>query len=131
MGKAVLSPEWMQDYIRLWNANPATREGTASLSMLIEYRLADGEQRAGQFEVVKGEAVSAGPSAENRKPDYRLTATLEDWKRLADGELAPDRAINGRVLRLRAPMRTVMAHMEALGAAIAMVGEVEETDWVA
>ena len=51
MSTAVLSPEWMQSYATLWNKTPATRDGLKKLSMVIEYRLAEDEKRAGQIEV--------------------------------------------------------------------------------
>lgn len=129
MSKAVLSEEWMQDYAKLWNETPETREGLSKLSMLIEYRLSDDTSRAGQIEVVNGEVVSSGAPAPGRKPEYVLTATAADWKRLGHGELATAKAMVTRKVKFRGPMAVAMAHLPSLEAAMHIFGRVEDTDW--
>lgn len=125
----VLSPEWMQEYGKLWNATPATRDGTAELSMVIEYRLAEDGSRAGQFQVVNGSVTRAGEPVDGVKPDYVLTASTDVWRRLGSGELNPSRAIIGRKVKFRGPLNVAMAHLPALEEAMRMFGRVENTEW--
>jgi len=129
MSKALLSPEWMESYAELWNNTDATREGLKKLSMVIEYRLVEDEKRAGQLEVVNGEAVRAGAPAPGVKPQYVLTAKAEDWKRLGSGELPAAKAMVARKVKFRGPMAVAMAHLSSLEAAMRMFGQVENTDW--
>src|ERR1700729_1488929 len=86
MSKPVLSTEWMREYAQLWNSTPATREGTAELTMVIEFRLADDESRAARINIVNGEAVETGTPSPDHKPNYQMTAAAADWKRLGAGE---------------------------------------------
>jgi len=125
----VLSSEWMQSYAALWNSTDATRDGLKKLSMVIEYRLAEDEKRAGQVEVVNGEVVRAGDPAPGVKPQFVLTATSEVWKRMGDGELPAAKAMVTRKVKFRGPMAVAMAHLPSLEAAMRMFGQVEDTDW--
>lgn len=129
MATALLSSEWMQSYAQLWNSTDATREGLKKLSMVIEYRLAEDETRAGQVEVVHGEVVRAGDPAPGVKPEFVLTATSETWKKLGDGDLAASKAMVTRKVKFRGPMTVAMAHLPSLEAAMRMFGQVEDTDW--
>lgn len=129
MPKKILSPEWMEDYAKLWNATPQTREGTAKLSMVIEYRLAEDESRAGQFEVVNGSAVRAGAPVDGIKPNYVVTGSLENFKRIADGDLDPSRAILSRKVKFKGPLNVAMSHLGALEEALRMFGRVEDAVW--
>lgn len=119
----------MQAYAGLWNSTDATREGLKKLSMVIEYRLAEDEKRAGQIEVVNGEVVRAGEPAPGVKPEFVLTAGSDVWKRLGDGDLAAAKAMVTRKVKFRGPMAVAMAHLPSLEAAMRMFGQVEDTDW--
>jgi putative sterol carrier protein len=125
----VLSPEWMEQYAEEWNATPATRDGTKKLSMVIEYRLAEDDSRAGQFEVAEGKVVRAGSPVEGVKPDYRGTAATEIWKKLGDLELDPSRAILSRKVKFKGPLNVALAHLGALEEAMRMFGRIDGTDW--
>lgn len=129
MSTGVLSPHWMQSYAKLWNNTPATRDGLKKLSMVIEYRLAEDEKRAGQIEVVNGEVVRAGEPAPGVKPEYILTAKAEDWKRLGSGELAATKALVTRKVKFRGPIAVAMAHLEGLETAMRFFGQIDDTDW--
>jgi putative sterol carrier protein len=126
---AVLSPEWMKSYAQLWNDTEATREGLKKLSMVIEYRLAEDEKRAGQIQVVNGEVVRAGAPADGVKPEFVLTAKAEDWQRLGAGELAAAKAMVTRKVKFRGPMAVAMANLPSLEAAMKMFGQIDDTDW--
>lgn len=128
MPTTVLSQEWMQCYRELWNSNELTRDGLKELSMVIEYRLAEDETRAGQIEVVDGEVVRAG-APDGTKPDFVLTAKATDWKRLGDGELNAVPALVSRKVKFRGPMSVAMSHVSSFEAAMRMFGRVEDTDW--
>jgi len=123
------SAEWMQLYGELWNETPLTREGTAKLDMTIEYRLAEDESRAGQFEIVKGQCVRAGEPIPGSKPTYMITASAEAWKALGSGELHPTKAILGRKVKFKGPMNVAMRHLPSLEEAMRLVGRVQDTDW--
>jgi putative sterol carrier protein len=129
MATPVLSPEWMQAYAELWNSTEATRSGLKKLSMVIEYRLAEDEGRAGQVEVVNGEVVRAGGPADGVKPEYLLTAKADTWQRLGSGELPAAQAMVTRKVKFRGPMSVAMAHLSSLEAAMRMIGQIDDTDW--
>ncbi|GAA5121983.1 SCP2 sterol-binding domain-containing protein [Haloechinothrix salitolerans] len=130
MATPVLSPEWMKSYAELWNETEATREGLKKLSMVIEYRLAEDEGRAGQIEVVEGEVVRAGAPADGVKPEYVLTAKADTWKRLGAGEIPAAKAMVTRKVKFRGPMSVALAHLPSLEAAMRMFGQID-TDWSA
>jgi putative sterol carrier protein len=119
----------MKSYAQLWNDTEATREGLKKLSMVIEYRLAEDEKRAGQIEVVNGEVVRAGAPAGGVKPEFVLTAKAEDWQRLGAGELAAAKAMVTRKVKFRGPMAVAMANLPSLEAAMKMFGQIDDTDW--
>lgn len=125
----VLSPEWMDEYGRLWNSTPATREGTSDLNMTIEYRLAEDDSRAAQLRVVAGEVVRTGPPEQGVKPDYLVTANLDVFRRLGANELVPSKAILSRKVKFKGPLNIAMAHLPALEEALRMFGRVKGTDW--
>lgn len=130
MATPVLSPEWMKSYAELWNETEATREGLKKLSMVIEYRLAEDEGRAGQIEVVQGEVVRAGAPADGVKPEYILTAKADTWKSLGAGEIPAAKAMVTRKVKFRGPMSVALAHLPSLEAAMRMFGQID-TDWSA
>lgn len=129
MTTPVLSPEWMQNYADLWNKTELTREGMKKLSMVIEYRLAEDESRAGQVEVREGEVVRAGAPAAGIKPDYLLTAKVDTWQRLGRSELSASNAMVTRKVKFRGPMAVALAHLPSLEEAMRMFGQIEDTDW--
>jgi putative sterol carrier protein len=118
----------MQEYAGLWNDTPATREGTSELDMVILFRLAEDETRAGRIKIVKGEAVESGPPKDGEKPDYTMTAKAEDWQRLGSGDLDPTRALLGRKVKFRGPLMVAMNHLPALEESMRMFGRID-TDW--
>lgn len=128
MGTPVLSPEWMKAYGDLWNNTEATREGLKKLSMVVEYRLAEDESRAGQIEVSAGEVVRAGAPAEGVKPDFLLTAKVDTWQRLGRGELPAAKAMVTRKVKFRGSMSVALANLPGLEAAMKMFGRLD-TDW--
>jgi putative sterol carrier protein len=119
----------MQSYAELWNKTDATREGLKKQSMIIEYRLAEDESRAGQIEVVNGEVVRAGAPADGVKAEYVLTAKADTWKDLGAGNLPAAKAMVTRKVKFRGPMAVAMAHLPSLEAAMKMFGEIDDTDW--
>jgi|SRR5581483_1142211 len=128
MSKPVLSAEWMREYAQLWNSTPATREGTAELTMVIEFRLSDDESRAARINIVNGEAVETGAPSPEHKPNYQMTATAADWKRLGDGDLDPTRALMSRKVKFRGSLMVAMNNLPALEEALRMFGRID-TDW--
>ena len=128
---ALMSPEWANSYKDLWNSTEDTREGTKDLDMLIEMRLDAAEKRAVHIEIKAGEAVYGGAPLEGRKPDFVLTATPENWKRVATGDINPVTAITVRKIHFVGPLRVAMSHMPALTTGLRMVGDVQGLDWEA
>jgi putative sterol carrier protein len=119
----------MQTYGELWNNTEATRQGLKKLSMVIEYRLAEDESRAGQIQVVLGEVVRAGAPADGVKPEFVLTANTNTWQRLGLGELPAAKAMVTREVKFRGPMAVAMANLPSLEAAMKMMGQIDGTDW--
>ena len=131
MAIALMSPEWAERYKDLWNSTEETREGSRDLDMLIEMRLDGPHQRAAQIDIKQGEAVYGGAPIEGRKPDFVLTGTEQNWKRVATGDLSPVTAITVRKIQFVGPLRVAMSHLPALNRGMRLVGEVAGLDWEA
>jgi len=125
--KKLFSPEWMQAYGELWNSEPATREGTADLSMTICYRLAEDTEQAGMIRVRDGEVVEWGPPLAEH--DFLLTAKRDVWQDFGAGKLTAKRAIPMQKLKFQGNMMVALAHIGALEAAMKLIGKVPDTDW--
>ena len=128
---SLMSPQWAEEYRNLWNSTPETRDGTKDLEMLIEFRVKDRTDRASQIDVKHGEAVYGGPPIQDRTPDFVLTATTENWRRVGSGETSPTTAITMRKIQFDGPLRVAMVHVGALNRGLRLVGEVAGLDWEA
>jgi putative sterol carrier protein len=86
-----LSEEWMQLYIDEWNKKELVNDlkgFTASVKHFIEGK----EDEAVELIVENGVAKSAG-KADNKKYDFEMWATYDNWKILAKGEMGPKAAM--------------------------------------
>jgi len=126
---ALMSPEWAQAYRDLWNASPEIHQGAKELTMVIEWRVQGESDRVSHLEIKGGEAVYGGRPIEGRKPDFVLTATASQWRRVAAGEISVANAIATRKIKFVGPVKVAMSHLPVLSAGLRLVGEVDGLDW--
>lgn len=77
--------------------------------------------------VKNGEAVEAGKT-DSRNYDFELWAGLDNWKKLATGDMGPKAALLTKRLKFKDSMITAMKYMFAFEESLKMMGNIP-TDW--
>ncbi len=122
-----LSEEWIKAYAEEWNKNEKLKSELKDFSASIKYYVEGREEDAVELIVDKGIAKSAG-RANSHKYDFELWASLENWKRLATGEMGPRAAMLTKRLKFKGSMITAMKYMSAFEESLRMMSRVP-TDW--
>ena len=123
-----LSEEWIKAYAQEWNRNEKLKSDLKNFSASIKYFVEGKEDGAVELIVEKGEAVSAGKTDPTKKYDFELWASLENWKKLASGEMGPRAAMLTKRLKFKGSMITAMKYMGAFEESLRMMGRVP-TSW--
>lgn len=110
-----------------WNKNEKLRSDLKDFSATIKYYIEGKEKGAVELIVEKGVAKSAG-SADSKKHDFELWASLENWKKLATGEMGPRAAMLTKRLKFKGSMITAMKYMSAFEESLRMMSKVP-TSW--
>lgn len=122
-----LSEEWIKAYADEWNKNEKLKKDLKDFSASIKYYVEEKDEDAVELIVEKGIAKSAG-KADNKKYDFELWASLENWKKLATGEMGPRAAMLTKRLKFKGSMITAMKYMGAFEESLRMMSTVA-TDW--
>ncbi len=122
-----LSEEWIKAYADEWNKNEKLKKDLKDFSASIKYYVEGKDEDAVELIVEKGIAKSAG-KADNKKYDFELWASLENWKKLATGEMGPRAAMLTKRLKFKGSMITAMKYMGAFEESLRMMSTVA-TDW--
>ncbi len=122
-----LSEEWIKAYADEWNKNEKLKRELKDFSASIKYYVEGKDEDAVELIVEKGIAKSAG-KADNKKYDFELWASLENWKKLATGEMGPRAAMLTKRLKFKGSMITAMKYMGAFEESLRMMSTVA-TDW--
>jgi putative sterol carrier protein len=77
--------------------------------------------------VKNGEVVEAG-KADSRNYDFELGASLDNWKKLATGEMGPKAALLTKRIKFKGSMITAMKYMSAFEGSLKMMGNIP-TEW--
>ncbi|NPA40710.1 MAG: sterol-binding protein [Aquificae bacterium] len=128
MGYKFLSEEWIKAYAEEWNNNQKLRDSLKSFSASIKYFVEGNEGDAVAIEVKNGEVVQAGKADPNKKYDFELWATPENWQKLAKGEMGPRAAMLTKRLKFKGSMITAMKYMSAFEESLRMMSRVP-TEW--
>lgn len=121
-----LSEEWIKAYADEWNQNDDLRKGLKDFSASIKYYIA-GNSGGVHLIVENGEAKEAG-KADQSKYDFELWATLENWKKLARGDMGPRAAMLTKRLSFKGSMITAMKYMSEFEGSLKMMSKIP-TDW--
>mgnify|MGYP001772983727 CR=1 FL=1 len=124
---AFLSEEWIKAYADEWNRNEKLRSDLKDFSARIKYYIEGSEDRAVELVVENGVAKSAG-LANSHSYDFELWASMENWKKLATGEMGPKAAMLTKRLKFKGSMITAMKYMSAFEESLKMMGKVP-TSW--
>lgn len=122
-----LSEEWIKAYAQEWNKNEKLKNELKDFSASIKYYIEGKEDQAVELVVEKGVAKSAG-KANSHSYDFELWASLENWKKLATGDMGPKAAMLTKRLKFKGSMITAMKYMSAFEESLRMMGKVP-TDW--
>ena len=123
-----LSKEWIKTYAEEWNRNEKLKSDLKNFSATIKYFVEGSENEAVELIVEKGEAVFAGKADPNRKYDFELWASPENWKKLASGEMGPRAAMLTKKLKFKGSMITAMKYMSAFEESLRMMSRIP-TSW--
>ncbi len=122
-----LSEEWIRAYMDEWNKNEKLKSELKGFSASIKYYVEGQEDKAVELVVENGVAKRAG-SANSHNYDFELWASLENWKRLATGDMGPKAAMLTKRLKFKGSMITAMKYMSAFEESLRMMGKIP-TDW--
>lgn len=124
----LLSLEWIQAYLELWNKNEKAIEGTKGMDILVQLEVADRERPPVQIRIDKeGLADYAGPVRTDRQPDFILRAPAETWRKVGAKEMGVKRAVVGPI-KFKGSLTRALKHFSGLEAALHQFGDVP-TDW--
>ncbi|MCS7083614.1 MAG: SCP2 sterol-binding domain-containing protein [Aquificaceae bacterium] len=122
-----LSEEWIKAYAELWNGNEKLRKELRDFSANILYYIEGQRDKAVELKVEKSEVVKAG-LASSDEYDFELWANVQNWKKLASGEMGPRAAMLTKRLKFKGSMITAMKYMSAFEESLRMMSKVE-TSW--
>ncbi len=122
-----LSEEWIQLYKDEWNKNDKLVNDLKGFTASIKYFIEGKEDEAVELIVENGVAKSAG-KADNKKYDFEMWATYDNWKILAKGEMGPKAAMLTKKLKFKGSMITAMKYMGPFEESLRMMGIVP-TEW--
>ena len=122
-----LSEEWIKAYAEEWNKNEKLKNELKDFSASIKYYIEGRESDAVHLIVQNGEAKEAG-KADSKSYDFELWASVENWKKLATGDMGPKAAMLTKRLKFKGSMITAMKYMSAFENSLRMMGKVP-TDW--
>jgi putative sterol carrier protein len=122
-----LSEEWIQLYKDEWNKNDKLVNDLKGFTASIKYFIEGKEDEAVELIVENGVAKSAG-KADNKKYDFEMWATYDNWKILAKGEMGPKAAMLTKKLKFKGSMITAMKYMGPFEESLRMMGRVP-TEW--
>lgn len=123
-----LSEEWIKAYAEEWNKNKKLMSDLKDFSATIKYYVEGNESEAVELIIEKGKAASSGKADPNKKHDFELWATPENWKKLATGDVGPRAAMLTKKLKFKGSMIIAMKHMGAFEESLRMMGRIP-TDW--
>ncbi|HID05492.1 MAG TPA: sterol-binding protein, partial [Aigarchaeota archaeon] len=88
-----LSEEWIKAYGDEWNKNERLLNDLKRFSARIKYLVEGNEAKDGVYiKVENGKVVETGKADEGNY-DFVLRATLDNWKKLATGDMGPRAAM--------------------------------------
>jgi len=122
-----LSEDWIKACKEEWNKNQKLKEDLKDFSASIKYYIEGKEEDAVYVIVKNGEVVEAG-KADSRNYDFELWASLDNWKKLATGDMGPKAALLTKRIKFKGSMITAMKYMSAFEEGLKMMGKIP-TDW--
>ncbi len=103
------SDEWLDAYVKLWEANDELIEFLKEFNATIAYKYLDRPDIAPKYvRLENGHIVEYGPMPEEKDMSYVLIANYDVWKALAFGELDPVKALMNRKMRVTGNLSAIM-----------------------
>ncbi len=103
------SDEWLDAYVKLWEANEELVNFLKEFNATIAYKYLDRPDIAPKYvRLENGHIAEYGPMPDEKDMDYVLIANYDVWKSLAFGELDPVKAIMNRKMRVTGNLSAMM-----------------------
>ncbi len=122
-----LSEDWIKAYMQEWNNNEMLKSNLRDFSASIKYYV-EGKENEAVHIVVENGIVKEAAKADGANYDFELWATLENWKKLATGDMGPKAAMLTKRLKFKGSMITAMKYMSSFEESLRMMSKVP-TDW--
>jgi len=123
-----LSEEWIKAYGDEWNKNERLLNDLKRFSARIKYLVEGNEAKDGVYiKVENGKVVETGKADEGNY-DFVLRATLDNWKKLATGDMGPRAAMLTKRLKFKGSMIKAMKYMSAFEESLRLMGKIP-THW--
>jgi len=123
-----LSEEWIKQYAEVWNNDEELVSGLKGFNATIKYFIDGSDQPPVYIKVEDGKVVEAGLAEEGKEYDFEMWASIDNWKKLATGELGPKKAMMFRKLKFKGDMATAMAKMGPFSRSLQDMSKVP-TEW--
>ncbi len=123
-----LSEDWIKAYAEEWNKNEDLKKNLKGFKASIKYFVDGRESDAVKIVVENGTVVVAGKAEPDKKYDFELWASPENWQKLASGDMGPRAAMLTKRLKFKGSMITAMKYMSAFEESLKMMGRVP-TSW--
>ncbi len=122
-----LSEGWMKAYMDEWNKNEKLKNNLNDFSASIKYFI-EGKEDQAVYLIVENGIAKEAKHADGRNYDFELWATLDNWKKLATGDMGPKAAMLTKRLKFKGSMITAMKYMSSFEESLKMMSKVP-TDW--
>ncbi len=120
---------WIQKYMEEYNKDQELINSLKDFSALVEMGILDGDKRSFFYLVENGKGVKASlTNPTDKKPDFRIFAKIDTWRKIAEGKTGVKSAIITRKIKFEGPMSVAMKYMRGLTGALTTFGKVP-TDW--
>lgn len=121
-----MSQEWIKLVADQWNTNNLLiQQDLRNFTASWEYYIEDRPHLPHIMMVCeKGKIVFAGKK-DDRKCDFEMWTTLENWKKILNKEISPKIALMSRKLKFKGSMMTAMKYMKAFDIHLNILGEIK------
>ena len=107
------SMEWLEEYARIYNGNPAVQEALKDLTARVAYEFTDRPDIPPKYVFLENGVIAEhGEMTDPGTMDYIIRANYETWKVMTLGELDPMNALMAGKVKVTGNMAALLKHAE-------------------